>query len=98
MNNKLRLTIIISIIFLLAAFCVQLSKGAYKMSSKTIFNSVFDKALFTETTYFQYKILGDTLCKKLDVEKPILTEIPNETLIIWNIRIPRFLIGICVRN
>ena len=94
--NKFTLTIIVSVVLILGAFCVQVSKGAYDMDVKTIYNALTDKSLFKDTTYFQHKILGETLCRKLDIEKPVLTEISNETLIMWNIRIPRFLIGICV--
>lgn len=78
------------------ALFVQLSKGAYEMSWKTISKSIFNKELLLDTTYLQNKLFGETICSVFKIEKPNLNSISNEALIIWNIRIPRFLIGICV--
>lgn len=57
MKNKFALTIFVSIALMLGAFCIQVSKGAYDMDLKTIYNALTDKSLFKDTTYFQHKIL-----------------------------------------
>jgi len=95
-QRKIRLIFIVVLILLSLAFLVQLSKGAYEMSWKTIFNSIFSKELLLDTTYLKTQLFGERICSILKIDKPNLNSISNEALIIWNIRIPRFLIGICV--
>jgi iron complex transport system permease protein len=95
-TNRIKIIVLVTVALLIVALFVQLSKGAYHMSAKTILDNVFSRELLLETTYVQRKLLGDTICELIGVEKPNLTSISNEALIIWNIRIPRFLIGICV--
>lgn len=96
--KKSRLTYIcaIGIILMLIALIVQLSKGAYAMSFSTIVKNLFSKALLIDTTYLHHSLLGESICGLLGIQKPNLNSISNEALIIWNIRIPRYLIGICV--
>ena len=95
-SKNIKYIALITAFLLLSAFFIQLSKGAYEMSYSTIIDNVFNKELLLDTTYFQHKLFGETICNALNIEKPNLNSISNEALILWNIRIPRFLIGICV--
>ena len=94
-KRSLKLIIFISIILTIVALLVQLSCGMYSMSWKQTLDGIFCGDLLN-TTYFQHQLLGKTLCRWLSIETPLLSEISNEALIIWNVRIPRFLVGICV--
>ena len=95
-HNRLKYIFIVGSLALVAALFVQLSKGAYEMSPKKIFSSIFSKELLLDTTYVHHSLLGESICSSFGIKKPVLTQVSNEALIIWNIRIPRFLIGICV--
>lgn len=95
-QKNLKYIIVSCLIVFICMFFVQLAKGSYEMTWDQIYHGIFNKDLFVNTTYFQNKIFGETICEWFDVERPILTKISNESLILWNIRIPRFLIGICV--
>lgn len=94
-RRNLSLSIAASLFFIAVAFFIQLSCGMYEMSWAKIFDGVFCKEL-ASTTYFQHQLLGKTLAGALSIEAPDLASVPTEALIIWNVRIPRFLLGILI--
>lgn len=94
-RRHLKWIIFSTLLLMTVALLVQLSCGMYSMSWKQTLDGIFCWDLLN-TTYFQHQLLGKTLCRWLSIETPVLSEISNEALIIWNVRIPRFLVGICV--
>ena len=95
-HRSLTLVAITSAVLIAVAVLVQLSSGAYKMEWRTVVQSVFSRSLLHDTTYLPWQLLGERACRLFGIEKPLLAHATNEALIVWNIRIPRLLIGLCV--
>lgn len=93
-NKKLNYIFYISLIILFICLFFQVSIGSFQMSFSQIINGIFNYDLLFNSTYMLRHFFGDAICNFLhlpEVNEMILTQ---ESLIIWNIRIPRFLIGI----
>jgi iron complex transport system permease protein len=72
------------VVFLLSAF-VQVRFGSYEMSTMEALRAVFDPAVVTNPDVLLNLLLGG--------EFP---DVETATLIVWNIRIPRILVGVFV--
>ncbi len=94
-SKLLNIIFYISLIILLISLILQVSVGSYEMSFSQILNGIFNHDLLFSSSYLVRHFLGDTICNFLHI--PAVNELflTTESLIIWNIRIPRFLIGIC---
>ena len=93
-NTKLNLIIFSSLILMCIFSCIQLCHGSYEITIKDVIYSLFDKDIWN-FNYISYSIFGENICNFFNIEKPI-NEISTNTLILWNIRLPRILVGILV--
>ena len=93
--KKLKLHIIIIIcIGLISVFsCIQLCQGSYEIKPIDVYNALTDKNIWNFNT-ISHSILGESICNSLNISSP--PEISTSSLIIWNIRLPRILVGILV--
>lgn len=94
-SKKLSIIFYISFIILMISLVLQVSIGSYVMPWSEILNGTFNYDLIFNTTYLARHILGDNICNFFNIPGINEALLTKESLIIWNIRIPRFLIGIC---
>lgn len=93
-NKTLNIIFYISLIVLTISLFFQVGIGSYAMSFSQIINGIFNYDLLFNSSYIPRHFLGDTICNFFNI--PIVNELflTKESLIIWNIRVPRFLLGI----
>jgi iron complex transport system permease protein len=84
----------ISIIILFASLFFQVSVGSFSMSFSQIINGIFNYDLLFNSSFLIRRILGDSISSLLNI--PLVNELflSKESLIIWDIRFPRFLVGL----
>jgi iron complex transport system permease protein len=95
-KNKLKTIIIISTILLIISLIFQLSVGSYAMSMCDIINGIFNYNLLYNSSYLVHQIFGETMCSWIGISPLNTSLLSTQSLIIWNIRIPRFIVGACV--
>ncbi|WP_435332532.1 FecCD family ABC transporter permease [Haloarchaeobius sp. TZWWS8] len=78
---------------------VQVSFGTYSMSIEEAWQAVFDPVVWTNPGVLLGFFLGDDLTASLlglFGMTPTAVDLPRETLIVWNIRLPRVLVAVFV--
>ncbi|MFC6906042.1 iron ABC transporter permease [Halalkalicoccus tibetensis] len=80
-----------STLIVVAAGLVQVSFGAYSMSLAEAWRAVFDPVVWTNPGVIAELLLGEELAATLGLSAGV--ELSRETLIVWNIRMPRVLVG-----
>ena len=75
---------------------VQVSFGAFSMSVGEAWRAVFDPAVLTDPRWLLNFLLGEELMRSVTGFRGELPELSKETLIVWNIRLPRVLVGVFV--
>ncbi|MCL7416765.1 MAG: iron ABC transporter permease [Halalkalicoccus sp.] len=85
-----------STLIVVVAGLVQVSFGAYSMSLAEAWRAVFDPAVWTSPRVLLRFLLGEDLATGVFSTLGLSTagvELSRETLIVWNIRLPRVLVG-----
>ena len=93
-----------SLAVVVAGLLVQVSFGAYSMTVLEAWRAVFDPTVILDPRVWQVFLLGGRLNPNILVQplsSPLIVEaslpdLPPETLIVWNIRLPRVLVGLFV--
>lgn len=96
--NKIKIlsiTFYITLILLFISLVFQVSFGSFSIPFQKIIESIFNYDLIFNTSYIPRHIFGDNICNFFNI--PLINEnlLTKESLIIWNIRIPRFIVGLC---
>ena len=82
-----------------ASGLVQVSFGAFTMSVRTAWSAVFDPLVWTNPQVLLRLFLGESVGTAVASAVGISTaavDLPKETLIVWQIRMPRVLVGVVV--
>lgn len=86
--------ILISTLVVACAALIQLSAGSYEMTASSVLAAFLDPVIWTEPATLGRLLLGDALADSWRL--PAAAPMPTETLIIWNVRMPRVLTAILV--
>ncbi|OYR56356.1 FecCD family ABC transporter permease [Halorubrum halodurans] len=79
-----------------AAGLVQVSFGAYSMTVGQAWRAVLDPAVLLDPRWLLNFVVGEELMRAITGFHGELPELTSETLIVWNIRLPRVLVGVLV--
>lgn len=90
--------IIGSVAIVIVSGLVQVSHGAYSMSFGEVWTALLDPAVIASPGVLASFFLGDQLATPLaeTFGWSLEADLARETLIVWNIRLPRVLVGILV--
>ncbi|WP_122088098.1 FecCD family ABC transporter permease [Halalkalicoccus subterraneus] len=91
-DGQLLLLAAASMVIVVLAGLVQVSFGAYSMSLGQAWGAVFDPVVWTNPGVIADLLLGEGLAATLGFSSAGV-ELSRETLIVWNIRLPRVLVG-----
>ena len=75
---------------------VQVSFGAYSMTVTEAWRAVLDPAVLFDPRWLLNFFLGEGLMRAITGFEGELPELAHGTLIVWNIRLPRVLVGVIV--
>lgn len=93
-RRMLAILVAASIAIVLPMALLQISAGSYAMTWGQAWAALSDAQVWAQPQLLLYLMLGDDLCRTLGVAEP--SAIPTQTLIVWNIRLPRVLVAIFV--
>ncbi|GAA0720609.1 iron complex transport system permease protein [Halorubrum trapanicum] len=85
-----------SLVLVAVAGLVQVSFGAYSMTVGQAWRAVLDPAVLFDPRWFLNFLLGEELMRTVTGFQGELPQLARETLIVWNIRLPRVLVGVVV--
>ncbi|WP_418284274.1 FecCD family ABC transporter permease [Halorubrum sp. DTA46] len=85
-----------SLAVVVAAGVVQVSFGAYSMTVGEAWRAVLDPAVLLDPRWLLNFLVGEGLMRTLTGFHGELPELTHGTLIVWNIRLPRVLVGAVV--
>ncbi|EMA62205.1 transporter permease [Halorubrum distributum JCM 13561] len=85
-----------SLLLVVVAGLVQVSFGAYSMSAGQAWRAVLDPAVILDPRWLLNFLLGEGLMRTVTGFQGELPELAHETLIVWNIRLPRVLVAVVV--
>ncbi|WP_066415572.1 FecCD family ABC transporter permease [Halorubrum aethiopicum] len=85
-----------SLAVIVVAGLVQVSFGAYSMTVGQAWRAVLDPAVLLDSRWLLNFLVGEELMRMLTGFRGELPELARETLIVWNIRLPRVLVGVLV--
>lgn len=91
-DTRLLTLALASTLIVVVAGLVQVSFGAYSMSLAEAWRAVFDPVVWTNPGVVAELLLGDGLAATLGLSSAGI-ELSRGTLIVWNIRLPRVLVG-----
>jgi len=83
-----------SIAITLMAASAQIGAGSFKMEITAVLKALFGQEAWSTPGFIPNLLLGNSVCSWLGLPPP--GEVSTETLIIWNIRVPRLIVGIAV--
>jgi iron complex transport system permease protein len=93
-NKILNIIFYTSLLILACSLLLQVGIGSFSMSFSKIIESVFNYDLIFNSSYFIRRIFGENICNALNISPINELVLTKESLIIWDIRIPRFLLGL----
>ena len=85
-----------SLLVVAVAGLVQVSFGSYTMTIGQAWRSVLDPTVLLDPRWLLNFLLGEGLMREVTGFQGELPELSTETLIVWNIRLPRVLVAILV--
>ncbi|TKX73512.1 iron ABC transporter permease [Halorubrum sp. GN11_10-6_MGM] len=85
-----------SLLLVAVAGLVQVSFGAYSMSVGQAWRAVLDPAVLLDPRWLLNFLLGEELMRAVTGFGGELPELARETLVVWNIRLPRVLVAVVV--
>ncbi|MFC7098550.1 FecCD family ABC transporter permease [Halobaculum marinum] len=98
-DSSLVTVALVSTAIVVASGLVQVSFGAFTMSVGTAWAAVFDPLVWTNPQVLLRLFLGEGLGNAVAAAVGLSTaavDLPKETLIVWQIRMPRVLVGVLV--
>ncbi|WP_224269621.1 FecCD family ABC transporter permease [Haloprofundus salinisoli] len=98
-NSSLVTLSVASVVVVVLGALVQVSFGAYTMSIGQAWQAVFDPAVLTNPYLLMQFFFGDAVAEAVAGAFGLGTatpELSRETLIVWNIRLPRVVVGALV--
>ena len=75
---------------------VQVSFGTYSMTAAQAWRAVLDPAVLFDPRWLLNFLVGEELMRAITGFQGALPELTRETLVVWNIRLPRVLVGAIV--
>ena len=96
LDPKLLTVALGSLLVIGAAGFVQVSFGTYSMTVGEAWRAVFDPAVLLDPRWLLNFLLGEELMRTVTGFRGELPSLSHGTLIVWNIRLPRVLVGIIV--
>jgi len=94
LDRSLALTCAVALAVTVLAGLVQVRFGAYDMTFWQVVGAVFDPLVWLRPNVLASFVLGDGLASTLGFDTSF--DLPTETLIVWNVRLPRVLVGALV--
>ncbi|WP_435072907.1 FecCD family ABC transporter permease [Halorubrum sp. HHNYT27] len=85
-----------SLAVIVAAGFVQVSFGTYSMTVGEAWRAVIDPAVLLDPRWLLNFLVGEELMRAITGFQGELPELSHETLIVWNIRLPRVLVAVIV--
>ena len=85
-----------SVAVVVVAGLVQVSFGSYSMTVGQAWRAVLDPTVLLDARWLLNFLLGEELMRAVTGFRGELPALPTETLIVWNIRLPRVLVAILV--
>ncbi|ELZ32082.1 FecCD family ABC transporter permease [Halorubrum tebenquichense] len=95
-EQRLAAVIAGSLALVVVAGLVQVSFGTYSMTVGGAWRAVFDPAILLDPRWFLNFLLGEELMRAATGFQGELPRLARETLVVWNIRLPRVLVGVVV--
>ena len=95
-DSKVLFVCLASTAVVVAAGFVQVSFGAYSMSFAQAWRAVFDTTVILDHRWLLNFFAGEGLMRTITGFQGVLPELPTETHIVWNIRLPRVLTAVLV--
>ncbi|SMO82398.1 FecCD family ABC transporter permease [Halorubrum cibi] len=96
LDAKLVVVALSSLAVIVAAGLVQVSFGAYSMTVGQAWRAVLDPAVLLDPRWLLNFVVGEGLMRAVTGFQGELPQLTHETLIVWNIRLPRVLVGVLV--
>lgn len=94
LRRRLVRLIVVSLLIALAAGAVQISLGTYRATWRDVGVALTDEALWGHPGTAVRLVFGDFVADTLGLADAV--PLATETLIVWNVRIPRVLVGVMV--
>ncbi|MFB6204965.1 MAG: FecCD family ABC transporter permease [Haloglomus sp.] len=94
LDRSLLLTCVAGAAVTVLAGLVQVRFGAYDMTFMQVVGAVFDPLVWLRPNVLASFVLGDGLAGALGFDTTF--DLPTETLIVWNVRLPRVVVGALV--
>ena len=85
-----------SLVLVVVAGLVQVSFGAYSMTVGQAWRAVLDPAVLLDPRWVLNFLLGEGPMRAVTGFRGELPELARETLVVWNVRLPRVLVGAVV--
>ncbi|WP_144799571.1 FecCD family ABC transporter permease [Halorubrum depositum] len=95
-DPKLVTVALASLAVVVAAGLVQVSFGAYSMTVGEAWRAVLDPAVLLDSRWLLNFLVGEELMRAVTGFRGELPELSHGTLIVWNIRLPRVIVGAIV--
>lgn len=95
-DPKLVTVALASLAVVVAAGLVQVSFGAYSMTVGEAWRAVLDPAVLLDPRWLLNFLVGEELMRAVTGFRGELPELSHGTLIVWNIRLPRVIVGAIV--
>ncbi|MFW6033159.1 MAG: FecCD family ABC transporter permease, partial [Phycisphaeraceae bacterium] len=95
-GGRLALVLVAGAVLSIAAGLIQLMAGAYGMSAAEAWAALTDPAVWGQPRVLAGYLLGDGLATSLVGQAGQADELPTATLVVWNVRLPRVIVGALV--
>ena len=93
-RRTLILLVAVSMLIVLPAVLVQIGAGSYEMSWRQAWGALTDHNVWCQPSFLLRLLLGEDLAKLFGFGEP--KAVSTVTLIVWNVRLPRVLVGLFV--
>lgn len=91
------LTLVVgSVVVVAGSGMIQVSLGTYSMSLGTVRDAILDPAVLFDPHWLLTFLLGEGPMRAVTGFHGELPDLPNETLVVWSIRLPRVVVGVLV--
>ncbi len=95
-DGKLLTLCLTSIAIVLVSGFVQVSYGSYSMTFTQAWRAVLDTTVLLDHRWLLNFLVGEDLMRTITGFQGELPELSTETIIVWNIRLPRVLVAVLV--
>ncbi|MFT4885166.1 MAG: iron complex transport system permease protein, partial [Natronomonas sp.] len=95
-DRSLALLIIASVAVVAVAGLIQVRFGDFPMTARDVVNAVFDPAVLFDPRWLLTFLVGESGMRAVTGYAGALPDLSKQTLIVWNLRVPRVLVAILV--